>query len=129
MSDELSQARAGAVTHVRDAERFRIVELTWPVTFEGKTYERITVSRMSVRQLGVFMDTIESKGRLSDLPMFDVPREVIEELDADDGDKLDEAAADFLPRRFRVTAGSVRTDGASTLQSLPSVSADNASNT
>jgi hypothetical protein len=103
-----------AIAHTRKGERFDVVTLDWPVEYDGVTYDRITVSRMTVAQLASYMDTIQTDNGLSALPMFDVPRAVVDALDADDGSKLDEVAYRFLPLALRSTAASTPDTGGNT---------------
>ena len=103
-----------AVAHTRSSERFEVVTLDWPVDYDGVTYDRITVSRMTVSQLASYVDTIQTDSGLSALPMFDVPRAVVDGLDADDGAKLDEVAYRFLPQQLRNTAASLPLGGGNT---------------
>jgi hypothetical protein len=112
-------AAVAAATHTRQAERFEVVMLDWPVEYDGVTYDRITVSRMTVTQLANYMDTINKENGLSALPMFDVPRAVVDALDADDGGKLDEVAFRFLPQGLRTTAASNPSTGENISASPP----------
>lgn len=81
--------------------RSRIVPLTWPVEYDGRVYNAITVHRLSAGDVGDVMRAIEEHGSKARLPMFDVPFEVIDALDADDADSVNAAVLDFLPRALR----------------------------
>jgi hypothetical protein len=116
--------------HVRQADRFRVVPLDWPIEFGGVTYDKITVNRMTTAQVAAFVAATEngsSDDGYAALPMFDAPRVVIDALDADDAERVNETVLDFLPRRYRDTALSSPTGGESTSASPPSASADKAS--
>lgn len=95
-------------------DRSRTIDLDYPVEFDGKTYERITVRRMTGIEVRDFIAAVSSVGERARLPMFDVPFEVIEALDDDDAAKLDEAVFDFLPNRLRTVAERTRESGAAT---------------
>lgn len=121
-SDEAAKPK-----HTRQAERFRTVPLEWPIEFSGVTYDKITVSRMTTAQVAEFMLSVERDGSYANLPMYDVPRAVMDALDADDAEKVNDAVLDFLPRRFRDTERSPPDAGANTSASPPPASADKAS--
>jgi len=76
-------------------ERSGTFTLEYPVEYDGKVYTTITVSRLTGTQLQAFFDDERKDKRL---PIFDVPDEVLAELDADDDLKLQAFAAPFLPR-------------------------------
>lgn len=116
MSDEKdavaeATAEVAKPKFVNSKDRFRTVKLEWPIEYDGKVYDSVTVSRMTTRQVGEF---IEGKGRLV---IFDVPSEVIDELDDDDAVEVNKAVEDFLPRRLRDILASNRNSGAPTSQS------------
>lgn len=85
--------------------RSRTVPLQYPVEFDGKVYDSITVRRMTGSEVAEYIsamsvDISEGTDRAW-MPMFDVPREVYEALDDDDLQEVDKAVLDFLPRRLR----------------------------
>jgi hypothetical protein len=84
-----------------EAARFETVPLDWPVTVDGVRYDEITVHRMTVGAIGDFLTAMRAENGRSRFPMYSVPDAVLDELDADDGDKIEEAVQRFLPRRFR----------------------------
>ncbi|WP_336801726.1 phage tail assembly protein [Kaistia sp. MMO-174] len=106
MSEKTEAAEAAAEKLApafdREAERFETVPLDWPVTIDGVRYESVTVRRMTVGEIGDFLLAMaKSDGERLRFPMYDVSDAVLERLDADDGDKIEEAVQRFLPRRFR----------------------------
>lgn len=81
--------------------RSEIVPLEWPVEFDGKVWDKITVSRMTAAQVDAFTDALKVTGDKTPLPMFDAPVAVIEALDADDSIRLNEVVSRFLPRALQ----------------------------
>lgn len=103
--------------HVRQADRFRVVPLDWPIEFDGVTYDKVTVSRMTTAQVAEFTLAARTDGATAVLPMFDAPQAVIDALDADDADNVNKAVHDFLPRSFRDMEASSPADGENMLAS------------
>lgn len=105
MTDETTTPPAAAPAEKPVAkvlgDRTRRVPLEWPVEYDGKVYDAVTVSRMSGEQISAFYAD-EVSGRL---PMFDCPFEVIDALDADDAMTVQKAVLDFLPRSMREAIG------------------------
>jgi len=107
MRDEDSVARI-----VTDRPRAATITLEWPIAYNGRVYATITVARLTAAEVARFQEEIvqlldsgaDAKVRL---PLFRdergelVPDAVLDALDDDDRLALDEAAAGFLPRRFR----------------------------
>ncbi len=99
---------------VSDKPRHKTIPLEWPVEFGGKVYDSVRIVRLTAGDVARFQDEIESllksdpRARVR-FPLFkdgegnDIPQEVMDAMDSDDRDSLDEAAASFLPRRFRAT--------------------------
>jgi hypothetical protein len=113
MADETSDADAEMLVDAKPAPifenaaaRFEEIQLDWPVTVGGVHYTAVTIRRMNVGQISDFIDALHSaQGKRLRFPMYNVPDEILDALDADDGDKIEEAVQRFLPRRFRtVTA-------------------------
>lgn len=94
--------------------RSTVVPLDFPVDYDGKVYSEITVTRMTGAQVIEFVNMLKESGSRANLPMFDVPREVIDALDADDAEALDEAVFNFLPHRLMGEDGRMREAGADT---------------
>jgi hypothetical protein len=80
--------------------RSKTIVLDWPVEFAGKTYEQITVRRMTGAEVSAWANSAGSES----LPMFDCPQEVVDALDADDAEAVSKAVIDFLPRRMRAAS-------------------------
>lgn len=85
--------------------REQVVELDWPMEFDGKIYERVTIRRLTVAEIAAFTEHAMKEGNPWPA-MFDLPREVLEALDPDDQDRIADVALDFLPRRLRTLAES-----------------------
>ena len=95
-----------------DRPRSKTIGLLWPISFNGRNYQAITMIRLTASDVARFQDELEALLRDNPdaalrFPIFrdetgaPVPAEVLDALDDDDRFELDRAAADFLPRRFR----------------------------
>jgi hypothetical protein len=95
-------------------KRMTSVPLQWPVTVDGKRYDRIILHRMTQGEVAAFIVKIAAgaaanSGAEVRFPIyFDVdgnavPAAAMDGLDDDDAYTLQEVARDFLPRRFRPT--------------------------
>lgn len=93
--------------------RSMVIDLDYPLTVDGKLYERITVRRLTGAEVSAFFKSVEADPNVR-LPMFDVPFAVIDALDADDSERVMEAMASFLPRALRPEAGPPPASGAAT---------------
>ena len=90
-------------------ERFRTIALDWPVADGERIYRSISVRRMTAKQVADFIEALRAQTGESDfaIPIFCdenlelIPQRVMDGLDDDDRVMLEEAASDFLPRRFR----------------------------
>ncbi|MGJ5029048.1 phage tail assembly protein [Bradyrhizobium sp. HKCCYLS2038] len=101
-SDEPAQAGPELPRFVGGKPRSRDVLLDWPLQYDGKIYDRITVRRMTTAEVGEFVAAASTEaGSDMRLPMFDCPPEIIDALDPDDAEKVNEAVRDFLPRLLR----------------------------
>lgn len=78
--------------------RSREIPLEYPAQFDGVTYEKVTVRRMTQAELAVFIASSEDDAVP---PMFDIPPEVLAALDPDDSDAVFAAALDMMPRRLK----------------------------
>lgn len=102
-------APAPVVRFLTDKPRRADLVLAWPVELDGVPYRTVTVRRMSVAEVGAFMDALKDapEGASVRFPIFDdergapLPDALWDVLDPDDHDALQRAAADFLPARFR----------------------------
>lgn len=94
--------------------RIATVDLDYPVTYNGRTYSRLVVRRLSTSEVAAFVDVMRAKMESDEVvrwPMvFDehgraVPDIVRDKMDDDDTVKLDEKIQGFLPRRFQSDLG------------------------
>jgi len=97
---------------VSDRPLFKTIDLELPVEFDGKVYTSIRIVRLTAGEVSAFQAEIEAllkndpNARVR-FPLFkdadgnDMPSEVMDAMLDDDRLLIDEAAADFLPRRFR----------------------------
>ena len=92
--------------------RHAVISLDYPIEFAGKPYNAIVVRRLTVREVAAYVDTIAEMAKTSPdarvrPPVFadergePLPDGLFDALDDDDALRLDEAAEDFLPRRWR----------------------------
>nr|USU31128.1 phage tail assembly protein [Methylobacterium sp. OTU13CASTA1] len=99
-------------TFAVDRPRHATITLDWPIELEGTTYTEIGLRRLTAGEVAAFMDTARAKVEADPdanprAPIFvdvdgePIPDGLFDALDDDDGFKLDEAAKDFLPRRFQ----------------------------
>lgn len=112
------EAPKAAPTFVGGRSRFEVVDLLWPVKYDGRIWDKITVSRLTAKDVAEFMRRLKDAGDDAEVrfPFFDAPDEVLDALDDDDSVRLNEVAARFLPQRFRVEAapGSAPPSGGAT---------------
>lgn len=111
MSDVDAATAMPATPEFVDPEsRFGFVDLDYPMTFEGRTFSRIYLRRLSATEVSTFVETIQDKQNSKEIVRWPVtfdaagapiPDAVLAGLDDDDAFKLDEKLQDFLPRRFR----------------------------
>ncbi|CCF19175.1 conserved protein of unknown function [Pseudorhizobium banfieldiae] len=105
-------------------ERTREVPLEWPLEYDGKTWDKITVRRAvgpdfkAIAQLGGTKDEDVGLARI----LSDAPEAIIRALDGDDYATLMEAIRDFLPRKLRAGDEPTSENGTSTQQSSPTSS-------
>lgn len=107
---EASEKKPARIVSARP--RSKEIDLQWPVEFDGREYKTITLVRLTAAEVAEFQSEIESLLKNDPdtrvrFPLFrdesgeTIPDEVMDALDDDDRFALEEAAADFLPRRFR----------------------------
>lgn len=108
-----AEIKPATPTFVNQKERFRKVPLEWPLEYDGKVYDSVTVRRMSAEDMRTFI-AMEDGSTI--FPMFDVPNAVIEALDPDDDVRVNEAVQDFLPRALRRAAEPTPPSSATTPQ-------------
>ena len=86
---------------------FRVIRLEFPKTVDGIDYTEITLRRLTAKQVSEWVEEVrllaarDPMAKTPDLPTIDAPQKVLDALDDDDLFTLEEASADFLPRRFR----------------------------
>lgn len=89
-----------------DQERSFEIELAYPIQYDGVVYERVTVTRPTIRQWRKYMAAIadavqvggEDAGDLVDPPYLDVPAVVYNALDFLDGSRVEAAVDGFFGR-------------------------------
>ncbi len=86
---------------VTDVPRSKEITLQFPIEFDGKTFNAISVRRLSGVEVQAYVERITAGHRSFRVPTIDCPDEVFEALDDDDRYALEVAGLDFLPRRLR----------------------------
>lgn len=81
--------------------REKVIPLEFPVEFDGKMIEAITVRRLSGSEVQAYIESVQVGYRSTRVPTIDCPDEVFEAMDDDDRYTVEVAALDFLPRRLR----------------------------
>lgn len=110
MTDEAQTEAAPEVPAARiitDKVREKLIPLEYPVEFDGKLYTDVRVRRVTAGEVRDYLDKLRNGDASALPPVVDVPLAVWEVLDADDMQTIDEAAAEFMPKRLRalVAAG------------------------
>jgi hypothetical protein len=85
--------------HVRKQERRKNVPIDWPVEFDGRVYNEITIRRPSGSELAEYIGHLAAGDEVHP-PFIDCPPEVYAVLDDDDVVLIDEALKPFLSKRF-----------------------------
>ena len=95
--------------------RSRDVLLDWPLRYDSKIYDRITVRRMTTGEVGEFIAAASGEDmKNARLPMFDCPPEIIDALDPDDAERVNAVIRDFLPRLLRQVDEPLQANGENT---------------
>lgn len=106
MTEQLQETRTiEPPRFVGGKTRSETVPLEWPIEYDGRVWDAITVRRMTVLDIRAFHEMVlaskdDNKARIR-FPMFDAPFEVLDALDDDDAQAVNEVVTRFLPRRFR----------------------------
>lgn len=89
-------------------------KLQTPVTFNSKTYDSLTFRKMKAKDIAVSdaVDGNAKKGFAILASMAEVPLPVILELDVDDLEGVQEAAAPFMGRLAASALAEAKTDAA-----------------
>ncbi|WP_051949255.1 hypothetical protein [Methylosinus sp. PW1] len=91
---------------VGGAARFKSVTLAWPLAYDGAIYDHVNLHRLTAKEVADWVESIKEKDSVR-FPIYrddsgaSIPDVVLDALDDDDRLALDEAAKDFLPRRFQ----------------------------
>ncbi|MEN5279258.1 phage tail assembly protein [Brucella sp. TWI432] len=98
--DTTDQVDSNVIKFDSDKPREKMIPLEWPVTVNGVRYAEVRVRRVTGKEIREYVANSRAGKKLAP-PVFDIPFEVYDALDADDADTLDEAGLDFLPRSVR----------------------------
>ncbi len=89
------------------------MQLEWPLEYDGREYREITIKRLTAQEVKDLADALRALPEGTPPPRWPIfvdaegapiPEEVLDALDPDDDTMLQEAALDFLPRRFVAAA-------------------------
>jgi hypothetical protein len=100
------------------AGAFRVVDLKYPVEFDGKVYDKITVRRMTMKEMREFVEAV-GEGKAAQPPVTDCPSDLLDHLYPDDYEEVDKAISDFLPRALKEVFARVVEAGEPTPPSSP----------
>lgn len=108
MTDETASAPIPAAPRfVDETGRRETVPLLWPLEYDGRVWSEIAVRRLTVAEVRAWSAKVIAAQRAGEdtsamtVPVFDAPEAVLSALDADDSDRLEEAAKRFLPRQLQ----------------------------
>lgn len=113
---ETQAPSTGAETSVEEAPEARIVTtkkrsivvpLDWPVEYDGKTYDSVTIRRVSGKEVEDYIDALKPTGADGPDPLppyINIPRPVWDAMDDDDQYEVDQQAKPFTPRRLLAAA-------------------------
>jgi hypothetical protein len=108
---ETDNVKADAPRFVGGPPRTKAVRLKWPMEFKDRKYREVVVRRVTVREVGDFVEAIRDGVTGARLPMFEtadgepIPVEVLEGMDPDDAARLNTEAESFLPASLRGALG------------------------
>jgi len=93
---------------VSPKSRSATVTLDWPVEFDGKVYEELTIRRVTGLEVQKFLIAAQDANLAESSivpPMVDCPSEVWANMDDDDRMKVEDAMLPFMPRRLMMALG------------------------
>lgn len=84
-------------------DAFRKVPLQFPVEFDGKSYDHVTVRRMTVAEMQAYIRKVQEEPDNQGLieTMLDCPPDLLDHLFPDDAEEVDKVVYDFLPRALK----------------------------
>lgn len=91
---------------VTTTKRSKTHPLKYEVEFNGVVYKEVSIKRCTAKEISEYNDILrayideEAQGMSPVPPWIDIPQEVYDAMDDDDNYDLEEAAADFIPRRL-----------------------------
>ena len=91
--------------------RFRDVPLAYPLRVDGEILDKITVRRLTAREVKGLQEAMDDHGFLFERmiqPFTDQPQCVLDALDQDDFAELAETVIDFLPEKMRAELENAR---------------------
>lgn len=109
MSEE--QKEKGEAKIVSPKERTATITLDWPVEFDGKVYEALTIRRITGTEVELFMRKVAAleEDDLSLVPPgLECPEQVWRAVDDDDRVRIEQAMLPFLPRRLLLAGGLIQ---------------------
>jgi hypothetical protein len=97
---DTAEKKVARFVDVPGKSRTKIVDLDWPLEFDGKTYSSVTIRRATIGEWRTFWDEV-AEGKDPYAPWFVEPREVMDALDPDDDAKVADVVDGFFPDRYR----------------------------
>jgi hypothetical protein len=91
--------------------RFKDVPLSYPLNVDGALVNKITVRRLTAREVKDLQETMDENGFLFERliqPFTDQPQCVLDALDQDDFAEVAETVVDFLPEKMRAELENAR---------------------
>ncbi len=91
--------------------RFRDVPLAYPLKVDGEVLDKITVRRLTAREVKGLQEAMDDNGFLFERmiqPFTDQPQCVLDALDQDDFAEVAETVIDFLPEKMRAELENAR---------------------
>lgn len=111
LSEQQPAPSAASATFDAAATRQKTIPLEWPFTLNGKRFDQVVIRRMTQGEVAGMIQAINAAQGTGTSEMgfpifydtegFLLSDDIMAAMDADDAATLDEAARDFLPRRFR----------------------------
>lgn len=104
----MTEENKPAPQFVGGKSRVKTVSLEWPVEYDGKVYDAISIKRLTAGEVADFEKKLAAvPGGELRWPIFvdavgvTIPDAVMDALDDDDNLELQKEMIDFLPRRYR----------------------------
>jgi hypothetical protein len=98
---DTAESSTASIRYLSGNPRAQVIDLAEPVEVNGTTYTSFTVRRLTARDLEEHRRKTPEEREAIPVVNCDIAKEVLDVLDADDADRLQAAAYDFLPLSWR----------------------------